>query len=129
MPHCRFLPGHLPPLAGLALAALVAGCGAVQAPQGPNETESPASGTVAGWYIQDASGATLQPCGSPALAVVDGVALRERAHAFGLQDGHPVYVRVHGDRTGTEFRPGTIEQFGSPVPVRDCPMTGTNIQR
>lgn len=111
-----------------AIAALGAACAPVQAPsvtQGAAASAAP----VSGWYVQDATRASLQPCGAPnRLIVVNGGELRKQAADFGLQPGDPVYVRVGGIRTAGEFRLGRVEQFGSPLPIRDCPMSGTMIQ-
>ncbi len=113
------------------LAALGAACAPVQAPSVEPATAPTASAApVAGWYVQDATRTLLQPCGAPnGLIVVNGGELRKRAADFGLQPGDPVYVRVQGVRTAGEFRLARVEQFGSPVPIRDCPMSGTMIQQ
>lgn len=108
-----------------AIAALAGGCGSVATPAADSAATS-----LAGWYTQDATHATVQPCAaSDRLAVTNGTELRDRAARFGLQDGDPVYVRVEGTRTDGGFRLQRVEQFGSPTPVRDCPMTGTSIQQ
>ena len=119
------------PASFAALAALAAGCAPVQTPPVATGTAATAiAGPVAGWYAQNGARAILQPCGAAEqLAIMDGAELRRRAAEFGLQDGDPVYVRVDGDRTSAGFRVARVEQFGSPVPVRDCPMTGTSIQQ
>ena len=95
------------------------------APGGQSHSASP----VAGWYLQRGADATFQPCGAAQLRVADGAELRRQAADFGLQDGDPVYVQVVGARRDGEFHLSRVEQFGSTVPVRDCPMTGTMIQR
>lgn len=124
------VPAWIHPLSFSMLAALVVACAPVQAPPVATETPPVASDGVTGWYVQGATHATLQPCGAPEhLVVVDGGELRKRANDFGLQDDLPVYVRVHGSRSGGEFRLARVDQFGSPVPIRDCPMTGTTIQQ
>lgn len=84
---------------------------------------------MAGWYVQRGGDATFQPCGAAHLRVANGAEFRRRAADFGLQDGDPVYVRAFGSRRDGEFHMSRIEQFGSTVPVRDCPMTGTMIQQ
>lgn len=84
--------------------------------------------TTSGWYTQQGARASFQPCGAATLMLVNGVDLRRRAHEFGLQDGDPVYVRLLGTRAGSQFQLDRVAQFGSPVPVRDCPMTGTSRQ-
>jgi hypothetical protein len=84
---------------------------------------------MAGWYSQNAKGAIFQPCGSSPLSIPDSAALRQRARDFDLQDDLPVYVRLRGTRSGTSFEVASVEQFGSPTPIRDCPMSGTTIQR
>ena len=109
-------------LAIAGLAALPAAC----APAG-QQSHSPT--TMAGWYLQRGADATFQPCGAAQLRVADGAELRRRAADFGLQDGDPVYVQVFGARRDGAFHLSRVEQFGSTVPVRDCPMTGTTIQR
>ena len=103
------------------LAALPAAC----APAGPSRSAPP----TAGWYVQGGADATFQPCGAAQLRVADGAELRRRAADFGLQDGDPVYVQLLGSQRDGEFHLSRVEQFGSRVPVRDCPMTGTTIQR
>ena len=103
------------------LAALPSAC----APAG--RSQSPAA--MAGWYLQRGVDATFQPCGAAHLRVANGAELRRKAADFGLQDGDPVYVKLFGSRRDGAFRLSGIEQFGSKVPVRDCPMTGTVIQR
>lgn len=118
------------PVVIAALAALGAACAPVQA---PSVTQGTAPGgitaPVTGWYVQDAARASLQPCGTANhLTVVNGGELRKQAADFGLQAGDPVYVRVQGIRTAGEFQLGRVEQFGSPTPIRDCPMSGTMIQ-
>jgi hypothetical protein len=92
-------------------------------------TPTPGSAVVAGWYVQDGTRATLQPCAAGRLVVTNGDELRRRAADFGLHDDLPVYVRVSGVRVGDEFRLAGVEQFGSPVPIRNCPMSGTTTQR
>lgn len=120
----RKRPIWIYPMAFAGLAALASACAPMQASRGA------AAAPLAGWYVQEAARATLQPCGAlQRLAVVNGAELRQRADGFGLQDGDPVYVRVLGSSTDSEFRLDRVEQFGSPTPVRDCPMTGTTIQR
>lgn len=110
------------------LAALGGACAPVQSP--PGTAPAASSAPVAGWYVQDATRTLLQPCGAAAgLVVVNAGELRKRATDFGLRPGDPVYVRVQGTRTAGEFRLTRVEQFGSPVPIRDCPMSGTMIQQ
>ena len=123
MSPVRF-PGFGPFLVG----ALLSGCVAGEAPGTPDRQERPAAVLVAGWYSQNAKGAVFQPCGSAPLSVPASAALRQRAKGFGLQDDLPVYVRLRGTRSAETFEVASIEQFGSPAPVRDCPMTGTTIQ-
>lgn len=105
-----------------ASAALGLACSPLRQPQ--DSVQPPASG----WYAQQGQQARFQPCGEEAMLVVDGADLRRRAREFGLQDGDPVYVRLLGTRAGGEFHLDRVMQFGSPVPVRDCPMTGTSLQ-
>lgn len=118
------------PAAIAGLAALGAACAPVQAPSvTPGAAPAASAAPVTGWYVQDATRGFLQPCGAPSgLVVVNAGELRKQAAAFGLQPGDPVYVRVQGIRTAGEFRLGRVEQFGSPSPIRDCPMNGTMIQ-
>ena len=108
----------------VAIAGLVA-LSAACAPAGPSRSAPP----TAGWYVQRDADATFQPCGAAQLRVAEGAELRRRAADFGLQDGDPVYVQLFGSQRNGEFRLSRIEQFGSTKPVRDCPMTGTTIQR
>lgn len=119
---------NLPCIGAFIVGALVAGCAGGEVPT--SETpERNNSVLVAGWYTQSASGAVFQPCGRPALRIEAASDLRERARDFGLQDDLPVYVRLLGSHNGNSFDVTTVEQFGSAVPIHDCPMTGTTIQR
>ena len=67
--------------------------------------------------------AIFQPCGGGSLRI-DGSALSGEAKRFGLTDDNPVYVRLRGTITGDRFDVSSVEQFGSPEPVRNCQMTG-----
>lgn len=117
------------PVLCAGVAALAVACSPVHAPSVAESTPAATNALVAGWYVQDAARVLLQPCGAPeGLAVVNGGELRKRAADFGLQPGDPVYVRVQGTRKASEFRLDSVEQFGSPVPIQDCPMSGTMIQ-
>lgn len=105
-----------------AAAALGLACSPLRQPE--NSPQMPTSG----WYTQQGARASFQPCGEETLEVVDGADLRRRARDFGLQDGDPVYVRLLGTRAGSQFQFDRVSQFGSPLPVRDCTMTGTSLQ-
>ena len=110
-------------------ATLLAACapGAVPSGDAPDPTATATAFT--GWYTQQGGSAQLRPCGSEtAFQVANGEALTARARDFGLQDGDPVYVKVHGARSGAALRVERVDQFGSPTPVRDCPMGGMSIQ-
>ena len=112
--------------ASLAATQLVA-CAPATIPSDAALVGSTAS--FVGWYTQQAGKAELRPCGgATALQVDNGAALAARARDFGLLDGDPVYVKVHGVRSGTALRVSQVDQFGSPTPIRDCPMGGTSIQ-
>lgn len=92
-------------------------------------TPAAATGRFAGWYLQRAGKGRFQPCGRQAQwAVGQGADLATRARDFGLMDDTPVYVRVTGDMHEGVLDVRSVEQFGSPTPVRDCAMTGVVIQ-
>ncbi len=116
-------------VASLAATLLIA-C----APANIPSSVAPADTTVAttaftGWYTQQDGSAQLRPCGGAiALQVDNAEALTARAREFGLQDGDPVYVKVHGMRSGAALRVDRVDQFGSPTPIRDCPMGGLSTQ-
>ena len=119
------MPRAIRSLQVAAIAVFAGGCGSVATP-----VTSSAVTSLTGWYTQDATRATLQPCAaSETLAIANASELHDRAAKFGLQDGDPVYVKVEGTRTDGGFRLQRVEQFGSPTPIRDCPMTGTSIQQ
>lgn len=119
---------NLPRIGACIIGTLVAGCVGREVPT--TETRGRTNSVlVAGWYTQSARGALFQPCGSPALQIEPSTDLRERARDFGLQADLPVYVRLLGSRNGNSFDVAAVEQFGSAVPIHDCPMTGTTIQR
>lgn len=114
-------------VAGLSL--LSAACTPVGVPPPVVEKTPAAASRVAGWYVQDAAAGRLELCNTPdVLTVVSGDELRKRAVDFGLQDGDPIYVRLDGTRAGPSFRVTHVEQFGSPVPITNCRMSGTIIQ-
>lgn len=91
---------------------------------------------IAGWYNQEGSTGTFQPCGSNAPWLLTKMAdLRARATAFGLQDGSPVYVKLSAivsppgkfgpqGRYSHEAQIERVVQFGSPTPVRNCALDG-----
>ena len=107
------------------VSVAMAGCAAAEKP-------SAAGGhSYAGWYTQRAGPGSFQLCGrAPALLVRESAEVRAAATKFGLEDDNPVYVRLSGvvsaDRN--EISVKRVDQFGSPSPVRDCPMTGLQIQ-
>jgi hypothetical protein len=110
----------------LALALTATACAPAR---DTSKTPGASNQPLAGWYTQYPDRARFQPCADPeALAVVGDAELRKRAAAFGLEDGLPIYVRMQGVRTAGEFHPTRVDQFGSPTPIRNCPMTGTTIQ-
>lgn len=108
----------------LLISAAQAGCAS-------NRPESNGSGedaSITGWYTEHAGQATLQRCGrNETLRISAPSKLREKAGAFGLTEGNPVYVRVKGEISGATLSISDVEQFGSPEPVRDCAMTGVVI--
>lgn len=109
-------------------ATVLAACAPAPIPS----SAAPAASAVAvtGWYTQQGAVAQLRPCGdATALQVDNGAALAARARDFGLQDGDPIYVKIHGVRDGAALRLEQVDQFGSPTPIRDCPMGGTMIQQ
>ena len=126
---------------GSTMALLISGCAApdkvaaapaVSAPS----TSAPSAATpdahpLNGWYLQGASGSRLQPCGQSVQWLIgDKADLQARAKSFGLQDDTPVYVKLlarvsdASSNSGKKLDVVRVEQFGSPIPVRDCGMTG-----
>ena len=79
---------------------------------------------IAGWYMEHGGMTMFQRCGNDTQLSVDSAELRARAKDFGLDEGNPVYVRVAGTVNGNTLTVASVEQFGSPTPVRDCGMTG-----
>lgn len=115
-------------LAASLVATMLAACAPATIPSSATPAASDAA--VTGWYTQQGGSAQLRPCGdATALQVDNGAALAARARDFDLQDGDPVYVKVHGMRSGAALRLERVDQFGSPTPIRDCPMGGTMIQQ
>ncbi len=126
---------------GSTMMILMAGCVAADkaatTPAVSAHATSAPSGSIPdaqplnGWYLQGTSGSRLQPCGqSVQWRIGDKADLPERAKAFGLQDDTPVYVKLLARVSGASNDSGKkvdvvrVEQFGSPIPVRDCGMTG-----
>jgi len=72
---------------------------------------------------------SFQPCGgqSQSWRLSQAGDLPARAKAFGLQPDTPVYVRVTGSLRDNALAVASVEQLGSPTPVRDCGLTGVVI--
>lgn len=78
-----------------------------------------------GWYREHGGQGLFQPCGSETVYRVSAQPeLRSRARGFGLQPDTPVYVRLEAAMERDTLEVARVVQFGSPTPVRDCPMTG-----
>ena len=108
------------------VGAIAISCSAAAGASSPARAE-----TYAGWYTEHSGRGSFQPCGSAtSLSVSQLGGLRARAKKFGLEADTPVYVRLSGvvSAVRNEFSLVRIEQFGSPTPVRDCPMSGLQIQ-
>ncbi|MFZ5656209.1 MAG: hypothetical protein ACOY37_03985 [Pseudomonadota bacterium] len=83
-------------------------------------------GVQAGWY----RGGSFQPCGSTQTYRVDSTAdIEAKIRAGKMSASDPVYVRLEGSVADGGFKLTRVAQVGSPTPVRDCPMTGTTIQK
>lgn len=110
-------------LAGVGVAMALSSCAAA-------ETKSAAGGQAyAGWYMEQGGKASLLPCGeSKAWPIADSSDLRVKAKASGLSTDNPLYVRVKGNQTAGALEISSVEQVGSPTPIRDCPMTGVVTQ-
>lgn len=111
----------LPLLASIAVSS----CAAAHKPSEPQ------GHSYAGWYTEHAGRGAFQPCGkTPALLVGESAELRAEAKKFDLDQDTPVYVRLSGvvSAERNEMSVTKVEQFGSPTPVRDCPMSGLQIQ-
>lgn len=90
-------------------------------------TERDRQESLAGWYWQQGEQELFQRCGQSEPWTIDrSPVLRERARAFGLEPDMPVYVRVRGTLSPASgaLVVAKVEQFGSPDPVRNCPLTG-----
>lgn len=86
------------------------------------------TGSFRGWYMERSGEAYFQPCASSEQWRISGAAdLPARARRFGLEENTPVYVVVAGVRSSDTLRVQEVTQFGSPVPVRDCAMSGVVI--
>jgi hypothetical protein len=94
----------------------------------PADPTTNASEAQAGWYMEHGDMGMFQPCGQEKSLTVDSADLRQRAKDFELEPNTPVYVRLSGTSDGSTFTVTGVDQFGSPVPVRDCSMTGTVTQ-
>lgn len=109
----------------LAAASAMTGCAAAEKPLASTDHG------YAGWYTEHGGRASFQPCGhAPVLLVSGSTELRVQAKKFGLDEDTPVYVRLTGvvSADGNEMSVTKVDQFGSPAPVRDCAMTGLQIQ-
>jgi hypothetical protein len=107
---------------GACLALIVGGCAAGEQ---PGARRANATQAYRGWYMEHAGQGTLQGCGqSRPWRVAEAADLPARARRFQLHTDTPVYVRVTGSVREETITIATVEQFGSPTPVRDCAMTG-----
>lgn len=107
---------------GLLAALTVGGCAVAERPA------ADAARSYSGWYMEHAGQGSFQACGeSQAWRVSAAADLPARAKVFGLQENMPTYVRVLGVVHGDELAVARVEQFGSPIPVRNCAMTGVVI--
>jgi hypothetical protein len=104
-----------------ALITLLAVPALAACAQAPQAAAAPAH---RGWYLQSGDRQRFRPCHGATLEVVEGGSLRARARTFGLQPDTPVYVELRGRVRGGALSVTAVEQFGSPAPVRDCPLTG-----
>ncbi len=112
----------------LSIATMLGGCPLAEDTQSANAAATSGAHAFAGWYMQHAGQGSFQACGQPRPWRVSTAAeLPTRAKAFGLDDDTPVYVRIQGTRSRDGIDVWKVEQFGSPTPVRDCPMTGVVI--
>ena len=111
-------------LAAIATASILAACATANDPA-PAAAPAAAGQTYAGWYMQRAGQGSFQPCGAARpLRVTSSADLPARARTFGLDENVPIHVRVTGVVSGSVIAISRVEQFGSPVPVRDCALTG-----
>lgn len=113
-------------LLAVSLALLLSGCAT-----GEPSAASARDGAVQayrGWYMEHRGQASFQPCGqSWPWRVTESADLPAQARKFDLQPDTPIYVRVSGVQQGDTIAVISVEQFGSPIPVRDCAMTGVVI--
>lgn len=110
----------------LAVAGLTTGCVAAEKPATAG-IDAPAT-SYAGWYMEHAGQATFQPCGqAQPWRITEPADLPARARAFGLEPDTPVYVRLSGAAAAGAIAVTTVEQFGSPTPVRNCALNGVVI--
>lgn len=112
----------LPALLGFAAALALSACQAAETkPQGE-------TGSYKGWYLERAGQGYFQPCSSQEQwRVSDKGDVHAQAARFGLDENTPVYVVLSGEHATGTLDVKAVTQFGSPTPVRDCPMTGVAI--
>lgn len=113
-------------LAGCSRPAAQGGNGAAMPPV-PVAERGLAAGaqSYSGWYMVHGGVGSFRACGAAsAWRIAAAGELPGRARAFGMDEDSPVYVRLHGIANASLLDVSTVDQFGSPTPVRDCPMTG-----
>lgn len=111
-------PGFWP----IVLAVFLGACSSAGS---SNSAAARSDQLYAGWYMQHAGHGQFTPCGQQtALPVSPSPDLLAQAKAFGLEDDMPVYARLRGELRDAGFVVSAVEQFGSPRPVRDCPLEG-----
>lgn len=81
--------------------------------------------SYSGWYMVHGGLGSFRACGAASAWRIGAAGeLPARAQAFGMDEDSPVYVRLHGATHGGVLDVTSVDQFGSPTPVRDCPMAG-----
>ena len=111
-------------VSGVVLALLLTSC--IASDEGASTDEPRQSQPYVGWYMEHEGQGTFQPCGqSRAWRITEYADLQDHAKATGLKSDTPVYIRITGAAKDDEIAVATVEQFGSPVPVRNCALNGT----
>lgn len=110
---------------GLLTGLLLTGCMAAERkPDGVADAGDKAQ-AYAGWYMEHGGQGMFQPCGqSQSWRLSRAGDLPARARTFGLQPDTPLYVRVTGSVRDNALAVTSVEQVGSPTPVRNCGLTG-----
>lgn len=84
---------------------------------------------AAGWYMEHAGRGYFLPCGGASqFRVIGDVDIHAAAPKnVVIEDDMPVYARFSGTILNDELEVTQVQQLGSSIPMKDCPLNGVAI--